>query len=296
MPWDTGHVFYVWFDALLNYYTALSFARDGEDLTARFWPANRHVLGKDILKFHAVIWPALLIAAGLEPPRGMAIHGFLLMGERKMSKSLGNVLDPGEAIDRFGSDALRFYCAREVSFGQDGNVSAAGFEARYETELANDWGNLASRTLAMIERFRDGVVPDAEPDPALVEGSEGLGGIDGEVRALLDRAELSQGLEAIWTRVRRLNRYVEESRPWDLAKVDAQGDRLDQVLYNLAEGIRVLALLLLPYMPETSGTLLEALAEGNRELDAFGARGGGQTVERIPPLFPKLDEAPPTSG
>jgi methionyl-tRNA synthetase len=302
LPWDPSQRMYVWFDALLNYYTALSFARDGEDLTGRFWPANRHVLGKDILKFHAVIWPALLIAAGLEPPRGMAIHGFLLMGERKMSKSLGNVLEPDEVIDRFGSDALRFYCAREVSFGQDGNVSAAGFEARYDSELANDWGNLASRSLAMIDRYRDGIVPEADPDPALAEGPEALGGIDGEVRALLDRAEVSQALEAIWSRVRRLNRYVEESRPWDLAKDEDKalepdrsgtrsraGDRLDVVLYNLAEGIRVLAVLLLPYMPETSGRLLEALAEGNRELDAFGARGGGQAVERIPPLFPKLD-------
>jgi methionyl-tRNA synthetase len=288
LPWDPSQRMYVWFDALLNYYTALSFARDGEDLTERYWPANRHVLGKDILKFHAVIWPALLIAAGLEPPRGMVIHGFLLMGEKKMSKSLGNVLDPNEVVERFGADALRFYCFREVSFGQDGSVSAAGFEARYESELANDWGNLASRTLAMIERYREGVVPDGAPDPALAEGQDALAGIDGEVRELLDRAELTQALEAIWARVRRLNRYVEESRPWDLAKDESQADRLDQVLYNLAEGLRVVALLLVPYMPETSGRLLEALAEGGRELDAFGARGGGQAIERIEPLFPKL--------
>jgi methionyl-tRNA synthetase len=289
LPWDPSQRMYVWFDALLNYYTALSFAREGEDLTGRFWPANRHVLGKDILKFHAVIWPALLIAAGIEPPRGMVIHGFLLLGEKKMSKSLGNVLDPNQVIDRFGSDALRFYCFREVSFGQDGSVSAAGFEARYESELANDWGNLASRSLAMLERYRGGVVPEAELDPQLAGGDDGLAGVDAEVRELLDRAELTQALEAIWARVRRLNRYVEESRPWDLAKDDGAGDRLDVVLYNLAEGIRVLALLLLPYMPKTSDRLLDALAEGGRELDAFGDREGGQTIERIEPLFPKLD-------
>ncbi len=292
LPWQPEQVMYVWFDALLNYYTALSYARDGEDLTDRYWPASLHVIGKDILKFHTVYWPAFLMAAGIEPPARIYVHGYLLMGEKKMSKSLGNVLDPNEVIDRFGSDALRFYCSREVSFGQDGNVSAAGFEARYESELANDWGNLASRTLAMIERYRGGVVPEAGEDPALAAGDDALEGIDGVVRGLLDDAELSQALEAIWSRVRRLNRYVEEAKPWELAKDESQAERLDTVLYNLAEGIRVLALTLHPYMPETSGKLLDALAEGNRELDAFGARAGGQTVERIPPLFPKL-EAPP---
>ena len=162
LPWDQSQRMYVWFDALLNYVTALTFAREGEDLSEEFWPADCHVLAKDILKFHAVIWPALLWAAGYEPPRGMVIHGYLLMDEKKMSKSLGNVLDPNEVIERFGADALRFYCFREVSFGQDGSVSPAGFEARYEAELANDWGNLASRTLAMIDRYRDGVVPDGQ--------------------------------------------------------------------------------------------------------------------------------------
>ena len=159
LPWDDSQRMYVWFDALLNYYTALTFAREGEDLSERYWPANLHVMAKDILKFHAVIWPALCMAAELGPPRRMVIHGYLLMGEKKMSKSLGNVLDPFEVIDRFGADALRFYLFREVSFGQDGSISTAGFEARYETELANEFGNLASRTLAMLERYRDGVVP-----------------------------------------------------------------------------------------------------------------------------------------
>ena len=284
IPWDPEQVTYVWWDALLNYYTALSYAREGEDLTERFWPATWHVIAKDILKFHTVYWPAFLMAADLPLPEHVYVHGYLLMGEKKMSKSLGNVLDPNEVVDRFGSDALRFYCCREVSFGQDGSVSTTGFEARYEAELANDWGNLASRTLAMIERYRNGVVPEAEPDPAL-----GFEGLDGRIRELLDGLEISQALEEIWVGVRRLNRYVEENRPWELAKDDAQAAALDSVLYNLAEGIRFLALLLHPYMPETSGALLEALAEGNRELDAFGARAGGQTIERIAPLFPKLE-------
>jgi methionyl-tRNA synthetase len=289
LPWDPEQVVYVWFDALLNYYTALSYAREGEDLTGRFWPASLHVIAKDILKFHTVYWPAFLLAAGLELPRQVYVHGYLLMGEKKMSKSLGNVLDPNEVVERFGSDALRFYCMREVSFGQDGNVSATGFEARYESELANDWGNLASRTLAMIDRYREGVVPDAKPDRELETGDAALEGLDGEVRELLDAVELSQALEAIWARVRRLNRYVEETKPWELAKEPGESDRLDVVLYSLAEGIRFCALLLHPYMPETSGRVLEALAEGNREITAFGSRPGGQTTERIPPLFPKLD-------
>ena len=173
LPWDPSQRMYVWFDALLNYYTALGFAREGEDLTERFWPPSLHVIGKDILKFHAVIWPALLMAAELELPLRMTIHGFLLMGEKKMSKSLGNVLDPFEVIDRFGADALRFYCFREVSFGQDGSISTAGFEARYETELANDYGNLASRVLAMVDRYRAGVVPEAAVDAVLAEDFEG---------------------------------------------------------------------------------------------------------------------------
>jgi methionyl-tRNA synthetase len=243
-------------------------------------------MAKDILKFHAVIWPALLWAADLEPPRRMTIHGYLMMGEKKMSKSLGNVLDPFEVIERFGADALRHYCFREVSFGQDGSISTAGFEARYETELANDYGNLASRVLAMIDRYRAGTVPEAAVDAVLAEDFEG---VLPRFRELLDRAELSQALEEAWKLVRRLNRYVEETRPWELAKDEADPERLDEVLYNLVEGLRVTTLLLVPYLPQTSETLLAALAEDSRALADFGSRAGGQGVERVPPLFPKIE-------
>ncbi|MGH2981308.1 MAG: class I tRNA ligase family protein, partial [Solirubrobacterales bacterium] len=181
---------------------------------------------------------------------------------------------------------LRYYCFREVSFGQDGSVSAAGFEARYETELANDYGNLASRTLAMIDRYVEGLIPDAEPDPGLAPDFEGA--VE-RVRGLLDLAELTQALEEIWKRVRRLNQYVEESRPWDLAKDEAESERLDTVLYNLAEGLRVTSLLLVPYLPDSAGRLLDALGEGDRELADLGSRGGGQRIERLAPLFPKID-------
>ena len=171
VPWDPDHVFYVWFDALLNYYTALSFANPDEDLTDKFWPAF-HIIGKDILKFHAVFWPAMLMAAGVELPREIYIHGYLLMKdasgeEHKMSKSLGNVLDPFEVMDRFGTDALRYYCFREVSFGQDGGVSTKTFGERYESELANELGNLASRTTNMLGRYTDGKVPTVDVEPEL---------------------------------------------------------------------------------------------------------------------------------
>jgi len=288
VPWDTDQVIYVWFDALLNYVTALAYARDGEDLTAQFWPAF-HILAKDILKFHAVYWPAFLIAAGIEVPKRMYIHGFLLMEGHKMSKSLGNVLDPDEVIAKFGADALRFYCFREVSFGQDGQISPAGFESRYETELADQYGNLANRTLAMTERYREGGVPKADVDPAIAGDFEGA---PDRVRELLDRAELTQALEEIWKLVRRLNQYVEETRPWDLSKEESESDRLDQVLYNLAEGLRVTTLLLHPYIPEAAGRLLDALGEPSRELAELGSREGGRPIERIPPLFPKLEAEP----
>jgi len=285
VPWDTEQVIYVWFDALLNYVTALGYARDGEDLTERYWPAF-HILAKDILKFHAVYWPAFLMAAGIDPPKRMFIHGYLLMEGHKMSKSLGNVLDPDEVIAKYGADALRYYCFREVSFGQDGQISPAGFEARYEAELANEYGNLANRILSMVGRYRDGTVPEAEAEIELAADFEGA---PERVPQLLDGAELTQALEEIWRLVRRLNQYVEETRPWDLAKDPAEAERLDRVLYGLAEGLRVTTLLLHAYMPESTSRLLEAIGEPGRELSRFGSRDGGQRIESLPPLFPKID-------
>jgi methionyl-tRNA synthetase len=293
VPWDPAHVFYVWFDALLNYYTALSFGAGDQDRTRELWPANFHILAKDILKFHAVIWPAMLLAAGEPVPQHLFIHGYLTMKDAsgedvKMSKSLGNVLDPFEVIDTYGTDALRYYCFREVSFGQDGAVSTAGFESRYETELANDYGNLASRTLAMIARYRDGLIPDAPVDGALAEEFATL---PQEVTELLDRAELTQALERVWLRVRRLNRYVEEQAPWKLARDEAQAERLDSVLRSLAEGLRSVTILLHAYMPETTDRLLAALGDGSDvaiERAAFGAGAPGARVTPLdPPLFPK---------
>jgi methionyl-tRNA synthetase len=287
VPWDPGHVFYVWFDALLNYYTALSYARPGEDLTERFWPATYHVIGKDILKFHTVFWPALLMAAELPVPKHVFVHGFLLGSDgRKMSKSLGNVLDPFEVMEQYGTDALRFYLMRDVSFGGDGAVGMDAARSRYETELANEYGNLASRTIAMIARYRDGVVPAAQTDGVLRQDFLEL---SPQVAELLDRAEATQALELIWQRVRRLNRYVEERAPWQLAKDPANSAALDQTLASLAEGVRVLSVLLHPYMPASTERLLAALGTPQTAFDgaSFASSAGGQLVAALEPLFPK---------
>jgi methionyl-tRNA synthetase len=326
VPWDSEHVFYVWFDALLNYYSALTYARaavdpqagdggamDGQgggdrDLTATFWPADVHLIAKDILRFHTVYWPALLMAAGIELPRKVFVHGYLLMDGEKMSKSLGNVLDPFAVIDRFGSDALRFYLLRDVSFGQDGSVSTASFEQRYESELANDYGNLASRTLAMILRYRNGMIGghtgDGAPGGALGERGAAdaldgtlaadFAGLGERVAGLIDRVELTSALEEIWTGVRRLNRYVEEQAPWQLAKDPGRAAELDRVLATLAEGLRVVSVLLHPYLPESTAKLLDALGAPGLSLAgaAFGA-GAIERVQALEPLFPKiaLDDA-----
>jgi methionyl-tRNA synthetase len=289
VPWDHEHVFYVWFDALLNYYTALSYACEGEDLTGRFWPASYHLVAKDILRFHAIYWPALLMAAEIELPEHIFVHGYLLMEGEKMSKSLGNVLDPFAVIERFGSDALRFYLLREVPFGQDGSVSTASFELRYETELANELGNLASRTIAMLRRYRDGNVPAGEVDPLL---RPDFAGLPERVAAQLDRAELTVALEEIWQRVRRLNRYVEEQAPWRLAKDDARAEDLDMVLRTLVEGLRAVTVLLWPYLPTSAERLLAAL--GAPDLSLAGAELGAGRIERVSALealFPKGQQA-----
>jgi methionyl-tRNA synthetase len=309
VPWDPDQVFYVWFDALLNYVTALSFAREGQDLFPRFWPANFHLIGKDILKFHAVFWPALLMAADLELPQHLFVHGFLLSpppngGEEegavdsedargtleKMSKSRGNVIDPFAVVDTFGADALRYYLYREVSFGLDGPVSEAGFAARYETELANEYGNLASRVVAMVVRYRDGrLPPGAALDAGLIPDFYDL---HERVAELMDGARLSAALEEIWQRVRRLNRYVEERAPWQLARDPAQAAELDSVLASLVEGLRVVTVLLAPFLPASTERLLDAL--GRPELALAGAPFGAATepepaqLAELAPLFPKV--------
>jgi methionyl-tRNA synthetase len=228
----------------------------------------------------------MLLAAELPLPEHVFVHGFLLGADgRKMSKSLGNVLDPFEIMDRFGTEALRFYLMRDVTFGADGATSMEAAQARYEGELANELGNLASRTIAMINRYRDGAVPDVDPDPTLAAEFEGL--VE-QVSAHIDRAELTQALDAIWRRVRRLNRYVEEQAPWQLAKDDARAGDLDRVLRTLAEGLRSVTVLLWPWLPESTAKLLDALGTPDLSLRAAALDGGRvEHVRALEPLFPK---------
>ena len=293
VPWDPDQVVYVWVDALINYWSALAFAREDEDLRDRLWPEVHHLLAKDILKFHCVIWPALLMAAGISVPKQLFVHGYLLMDDRKMSKSVGNVIDSLELIDVYGVDAVRYYLFRAASFGQDGNISVDGLHERYERELGNDLGNLLSRTTAMVARYREGKLAVVQGSAALAAELDGLAA---KVAARLDAYDLTGGLDEIWEVVRALNRHVEQNAPWELAKDQANAEALDRVLYDLADGLRVLAIVLAPYLPETAPRILEALGQDGA-LDWEGARPGqtpaADGIAPAEPLFPRVD-APAT--
>jgi methionyl-tRNA synthetase len=289
IPWDEDQVTYVWVDALINYLSGLTYARDGEDLRERFWPHVRHLLGKDILRFHCVYWPALLLSAGYEVPRQLFVHGWLLLDDRKISKSLGNVLDPLDLAEVYGADAVRFWALRSVSFGQDGTASVEGLRERYERELGNDLGNLVSRTTAMIARYRGGRVA---PGAANEELRAVLDGLRARLVDRFDVYDLTGALEDVWEVVRWLNRHVEASAPWQLAKDEAQAKDLERVLYDLADGVRAVAVALSPYLPETAPRILGALRQPlDLSLDgiAYGRTGETDGIEAAAPLFPRVE-------
>ncbi|MFI8631569.1 methionine--tRNA ligase [Microbacterium sp. NPDC077663] len=296
VPWDESHVIYVWVDALLNYATAVGYGEDPEEF-ARRWPAY-HVVGKDILRFHAVIWPAMLMAAGLEVPKGIFAHGWLLVGGEKMSKSKLTGIAPTEITDVFGSDAYRFYFLSAIAFGQDGSFSWEDLSARYQAELANGFGNLASRTIAMIGRYFDGVVPTPG---AAAEIDQRVQRTVADAATAADAAMTAfrpdEAISAIWTIVDELNGYITENEPWALAKDDANRDRLSTVLYTAAEGLRALAVLLSPVMPASTATLWEALgapgelaAQPLREAGTWGQLPAGARVGTLAPLFPRVEQ------
>jgi methionyl-tRNA synthetase len=289
VPWDASHVVYVWVDALINYWSALAFARPGEDLRPRFWPAVHHLLAKDILKFHCVIWPALLLGAGLEVPKQLFVHGYLLMDERKMSKSVGNVIDPLDLIDVYGVDPVRFYLFRVATFGQDGSISLEGLHERYERELGNELGNLLSRTTAMIARYRQGQL---RPAPVSEDRSEQLVRAKEEVAAHLNEFDITGALELVWELVRSLNRRVEQTAPWELAKDETRAAELDRVLYELGDGLRAIAVALAAFVPETSERILAALGQPPDpawEGVAAGKAVAASGITPAEPLFPRVD-------
>jgi len=284
VPWEPDQTIYVWVDALLNYRTALEYGL-GRDVSGVFWPISLHMMAKDILRLHAIIWPAMLMAAGYEPPQGLFVHGYFTSGGQKMSKTLGNVINPFEVIDRLGADALRFYLLREVQWGQDGDVTWEGLERRYSGELANDLGNLVSRSTAMLVRYRDGVVPDAR---------NALEPVHESVAARIAQVDLTGALEEIWRLVRTANRYVEEQQPWVLAKSDQADDvaRLDEALYTLVDTVRALAVLLHPYIPSASAKILDAVGDPGAagwERAPLGLLPAGTRVRQPEPLFPRID-------
>jgi methionyl-tRNA synthetase len=292
LPWDESQVAYVWADALVNYLSALTYAREGENLRDTFWPEVRHLLGKDILRFHCVYWPALLLAAGYEVPKQLFVHGYLTIDAQKISKSVGNVIEPLDLLELYGADAVRFYATRVTTFGQDGNASVDDVHERYERELANDLGNLVSRTTAMIARYRGGTVPESENELA---GE--LERIRDSVPSKLDEYDLSGALEEIWVVVKALNRYVEQTKPWELAKDDSRSAELDRALYTLADGVRGVAVALAAYLPETAPRILDALGQPsdlawenvapNRAVLAEG-------IAQAAPLFPRIE--PPAAA
>jgi methionyl-tRNA synthetase len=295
IPWDPSQVAYVWADALVNYLSALSYARPGEELVPVHWPHVHHVLGKDILRFHCVFWPALLLSAGYDVPRQLFVHGYLNVDNRKISKSLGNAIDPLDLIDVYGADAVRFWAIRAVSFGNDGNVTLEGFHERYERELANDLGNLVSRTTAMIARYRGGQIVRVEPS---TEIAHAISAVQAGSAARLDGWDLTGALELVWELVRSLNRHVEQHKPWELAKDESRADELDRVLYELADGLRAAAVALSPFVPETAERILRALGQPVElawDNVAAGRTDPAAGIVPAAPLFPRVD-APTTAA
>ena len=299
IPWDQSHVTYVWFDALLNYITAIGFGSDEQKLNS-LWPADVQVVGKDILRFHAVIWPAMLMAAGLQPPKQVFGHGWLLVGGEKMSKSKLTGIAPNEITDVFGSDAFRYYFMKAIGFGSDGSFSWEDLSARYTSELANGFGNLASRTIAMINKYFDGNVPTPGTYQDLdIKVQQVAASAAADADSAMGKVQIHEAIAKIWTLVDELNNYITVTEPWSLAKDEANSERLATVLYTAIEGLRVLNVLLAPIMPKANGRLWAAIGAGRGELSDqkiseaanWGTMQPGSKLGDLEPLFPRVEEA-----
>ena len=292
LPFDRDHRAYVWIDALINYISAIGYSADDNSF-GRWWPADVHLMAKDIIWFHAVIWPCVLMALEVEPPKEVFAHGWWTHNGEKMSKSKNNFVNPEEVVAEYGADALRYFILRELTFGMDGDYRDAAMHQRYNAELAGDLGNLVYRTLSMIERYFDGVVPDPAEEP---EGplAEAVAGLYADVERCMADLQYSRALERIWEFVRRANRYVEERKPWQLAKEPESRPKLAATIYHLAEAVRILGLLVAPTMPATAGRVREQLGLGEETDDlkdalTWGRLPAGGKVRRGEPLFPKKE-------
>lgn len=295
VPFDDKHVIYVWIDALANYITALGYNSDHPSLFNTYWPADVHMMGKEIVRFHSIIWPALLMALDVPLPKKVYGHGWLLLGSDKISKSRGNIIDPVELSNRYGVDAVRYFLLREVPFGNDGIYTNQALLSRINSDLANDLGNLVKRSLAMISQYREGLIPEfrgakEDIDKDIINNAETM--LD-DIAKNMDALLVPEALQRIWSLIQRANKYIDETTPWLLVKDENKSERLDTVLYILAECIRYASVALTPFLPETASKILNQLGlkcpNDFTSLKNFGKTKAGAKIYPDKPIFPRID-------
>lgn len=293
VSFDEKHVIYVWIDALSNYITALGYGQENQELYKKFWPADVHLIGKDILRFHTIYWPIMLMALGLELPKQVFGHGWLLVDGGKMSKSKGNVVDPVVLVNMFGADAVRYYLLREIPFGSDGLFNNEIFIKKVNTDLANDLGNLLSRTIAMVYKYFDGVIQAPTCKEAIDDELINLAlSTPGKVEASIDALKIPEALESIWNLISRANKYIDETTPWILAKDEEKKERLGTVLYNLLETLRFVSVMISPFLTETSVKInaqLNTKVITWESLKEFNGTVAGDKVVKGDVIFPRID-------